>query len=143
MTKVGVADHEIDLEFALDDDGSVQLFGGGRSRRQIGRMRRHVDLVLMLISQLGGKVVEGLLAPSDEDEVVPLGGMMVREGQTGTGGSADDQHDLPSIDAIVAAVGARRRRRRCRFRAAWWDDGGNVVRSEREIVVHARRVRVE
>ena len=136
MTKVGVAYHHVDRELVLDDDDFVQLFGGGRSRRQVGGVRRHIDLVLMLISQLGGKFLERLPAPSDEDEVVPQGGMVVREGQTRTGGRTDDEHDLPSLDAIVARISAKRRRR-----LRWWDDGGNVRWAE--IVVHARRVRAE
>ena len=104
VTKVGVAYHEIDLHFMLFDNGFVQLFGGRRSRRQVGRMRRHVDLILMLISQLGGEFVEWLLPSADEDEVVPQGGMVVREGQTRSGGRADDEDDLPSIDAIVGGM---------------------------------------
>ena len=119
----------------LDDDGFIQLLSSGQSRRQVGGMRRDVDLILMLISQLGGEVVEGLLAPTDEDEVVPLGGVVVGEGQTRAGGRADDQHDLSSVDAVVAGMSARRKGR---FR---WRDEGNVGWWT-EIVVHARRVAV-
>lgn len=133
LTKVGVAYDHIDLELVLDDDGFVQLLSSGRSRRQVSGMRRDVDLILMLASQLGGKVVEGLLAPTDEDEVVPQRGVVVGEGQTRAGGRAEDQHDLTSVDAIVAGMSARRKGRFC------WRDEGNVGWWA-EIVVHARRV---